>query len=140
MKMTKLEDIPKRDFYQVPEGFFEALPGQIRSRMDERSSVWFRRPQFKLAYSAMLILLIPVLAILGVNYSNSGLQNELSAIGKEELVEYLEAEISLLDITSGLSENENIFDDIMQETLHFEDDGIEEQLLLDLERYSDETL
>ncbi|MEO5976572.1 MAG: hypothetical protein ABIS36_12440 [Chryseolinea sp.] len=35
--MKKLEDIPKKDIFNVPEGYFENLPGIIQSRVTKSS-------------------------------------------------------------------------------------------------------
>jgi hypothetical protein len=42
--MKKLEDIPKKTIFEVPEGYFDKLPGVIQSRIAEQNPVKERIP------------------------------------------------------------------------------------------------
>ena len=45
--MKKLEDIPKKEIFDVPDGYFEKLPGKIQARIS--GSVPFTEPKVKLS-------------------------------------------------------------------------------------------
>lgn len=61
--MKKLEDIPKKDHFSVPEGYFEALPGRISARIEQKTSV-LERPVFR--YTLQYALPALVLFVLGI--------------------------------------------------------------------------
>jgi hypothetical protein len=57
--MKKLEDIPKKEIFEVPEGYFEKLPGIIQARVSERqSSLQFSFARFSIRYVLPAFLLI----------------------------------------------------------------------------------
>ncbi len=52
--MKRLEDIPKKDIFEAPEGYFERLPSIIQSRVVAESNsrwTWFDQPVWKYALS-----------------------------------------------------------------------------------------
>jgi hypothetical protein len=69
------------------------------------------------------------------------IQEELSEISDERLINYLEsADISLVDIIEEISIDEDTYLEIMKENFTFDSDKIEEEILLNLLKYSDELL
>ena len=103
--MKKLEDIPKKEIFTVPDGYFEMLPGVIQSRIAEK------QPQSRLAVSFGLRYALPVVVLLAIGafwYTSLAPTDDaetiLSAVDTESLVAYLdESEIStdeLLDIAN----------------------------------------
>jgi hypothetical protein len=86
--MKKLEDIPKKDLFKAPDGYFDKLPGIIQARVakPEPKSIWV--PVLKFA--------LPVLALVTVGvfwFSNPTVQNvetELAGINTEQLMAYLD--------------------------------------------------
>ncbi|MBN8652785.1 MAG: hypothetical protein J0L67_15235 [Cytophagales bacterium] len=86
--MKKLEDIPKKDLFKAPDGYFDKLPGIIQARVakPEPKSIWV--PVLKFA--------LPVLALVTVGvfwFSNPTVQNvetELAGINTEQLIAYLD--------------------------------------------------
>lgn len=86
--MKKLEDIPKKDLFKAPDGYFDKLPGIIQARVakPEPESIWV--PVLKFA--------LPVLALVTVGvfwFSNPTVQNvetELAGINTEQLIAYLD--------------------------------------------------
>src|SRR6218665_3171613 len=84
----KLEDIPKKDIFDVPEGYFEKLPGVIQARVAKPS----RQPSFRLT----LAYALPVVAVLafgiywfiGTEHPAS-VETALMEIPTQELVAYL---------------------------------------------------
>lgn len=61
--MKKLEDIPKKDHFSAPEGYFEALPGRMSARIEKESGL-LKRPVFR--YTLQYALPVLVLFILGI--------------------------------------------------------------------------
>ncbi|MBS1544368.1 MAG: hypothetical protein JST14_12085 [Bacteroidetes bacterium] len=56
--MKRLEDIPKKDIFEAPEGYFDRLPSVIQSRVTtESSSRWtlFAQPAWKYALSLVFL-------------------------------------------------------------------------------------
>lgn len=134
--MKKLEDIPKKELFKAPEGYFEKLPGIIQARVakPESNTIWI--PVLKFA--------LPVVALLTAGifwFSNPAAQNfesELASINTEQLMAYLEnTEIAWEDTEVDEEWNEDDlieFEDRVYST--FTTDGSELDLLneiLDLE-------
>jgi len=90
--MGKLEDIPKKDFFNAPEGYFESLPGRVQARIgkDHRFS---RNPivSFSLKYALPAVFLAAA-GIFWFTSSNrpADVDKMLSAIRTEDLVAYLD--------------------------------------------------
>lgn len=86
--MRKLEDIPKKDLFTAPDGYFDKLPGIIQARVakPEPKSVWL--PVLKFA--------LPVVALVTVGifwFSNptvKSVEAELASINTEQLIAYLD--------------------------------------------------
>jgi hypothetical protein len=90
--MKKLEDIPKKQIFEVPEGYFEKLPGIIQSRVaTERreTSLWGRR-SLSLQYVLPAVVLIAA-GIFWFTRSQSDLttENILASVQTQDLVTYL---------------------------------------------------
>lgn len=90
--MKKLEDIPKKQIFEVPDGYFEKLPGIIQSRVgkdrEERSGWSVYR--FSLQYAVPVVILVAA-GIFWFTRSQSDLSTEniLASIQTEDLVAYL---------------------------------------------------
>jgi len=90
--MKKLEDIPKKEIFNVPEGYFEKLPGVIQSRVsaDQKSETRF---SFQLAVRyALPVLIVGVTAFWFYRSSQQtdSMENMLADIQTADLVAYLE--------------------------------------------------
>jgi hypothetical protein len=88
--MKKLEDIPKKEVFNVPDGYFDKLPGIIQARVakpeKESSPVW----GFALRYALPTVVLLAV-GIVWFNQSSKVVDAEqlLSSIQTEDLLAYL---------------------------------------------------
>lgn len=86
--MKKLEDIPKKDLFKAPDGYFDKLPGIIQARL--------AKPEPKSMWVPVLKFALPVLALVTVGifwFSNptvQSLENELAGINTEQLIAYLD--------------------------------------------------
>ena len=87
--MSKLEDIPKKSIFKVPEGYFEQLPTTLQARMARehqhtpaRSIVWF---------SLKFVLPVVALIVAGIFWfrPNAPVFDELEEIDTEQIALYL---------------------------------------------------
>ena len=62
--MKKLENIPKKNIYQVPDGYFDKLPGMIQARVAEERV----KPQVTFSWINTLKYAFPVLLIAGAGF------------------------------------------------------------------------
>lgn len=90
--MKKLEDIPKKQIFEVPEGYFEKLPGIIQSRVAtarSETSLWGAR-SLSLQYVLPAVVLISA-GIFWFTRSQSDLttENILASVQTQDLVTYL---------------------------------------------------
>jgi hypothetical protein len=86
--MKKLEDIPKKDLFKAPDGYFDKLPGIIQARVSkpEPKSIWV--PVLKFALPVLVLVTVGVFW-----FSNPAVQNietELAGINTEQLMAYLD--------------------------------------------------
>lgn len=87
----KLEEIPKKNIFETPEGYFEKLPMEIQSRIQEKKVVW-QRPvvRYSLRYAIPAILLLMVV-YLGVRPDRIQDPEEIIAqVSSEDLLAYIE--------------------------------------------------
>ena len=93
--MKKLEDIPKKNIFEVPEGYFERLPGMIQTRTSASGPSAVRVS----SWSKALRYALPVVLLAGAGifwYQNNSLssrvnvQSELASIQSDQLAAYLD--------------------------------------------------
>lgn len=132
----KLEDIPKKNVFKEPEGYFDKLPGVIQSRIAEKAP----QPFFYTSWGVVLKYALPAfiagIALLFILRSNNSINNPeelLASVSSEELTYYLvESDLSteeLLDIAD--LDGEDI--DALNESVFYQD--FDSELL---EEYADE--
>lgn len=90
--MKKLEDIPKKQIFEVPDGYFEKLPGIIQSRVTQHreEKKWW----LEYHYSLRLALPAIVLLVAGIFWFSDSpkdvdAENMLASIQTEDLITYL---------------------------------------------------
>ncbi|HMJ68115.1 MAG TPA: hypothetical protein VK508_04435 [Cyclobacteriaceae bacterium] len=88
--MKKLEDIPKKNIYEVPDGYFDQLPTVIQARMAKETG---RTPlavalRFSLKYALPVIVLV-ITGILWFRPAPS-VQMQLSEIDASQVALYLD--------------------------------------------------
>ena len=90
--MKKLEDIPKKQNFEVPEGYFEKLPGIIQSRVTQQH----KESSWGFDHRVALRFAVPVVILLAVGifwYSSSpmdkSVENILASVQTEDLITYL---------------------------------------------------
>jgi hypothetical protein len=90
--MKKLEDIPKRKVFNVPEGYFENLPGIIQARVSTQVKEKETRPVF--AYALRYTVPLVVVFALAIFWFNrraevTSAESILASVQTEDLVAYL---------------------------------------------------
>jgi hypothetical protein len=131
--MKNLEDIPKKTIFEVPEGYFEKLPGVIQSRIAEQNPVRERISYFafSLRYALPAIVLIAASIFVYESYYNAqptDAESILASVDSQDLVDYLdEDEVSIEDILEDVGA-----DDINPDELNTMELDFSEEDLLDL--------
>ena len=91
--MKKLEDIPKKRVFDVPEGYFDSLPGIIQARVSKPGrETAVERPAFAYALRyALPVVLVAAIAVFWVSRQSATATPEaiLASIETEDLVAYL---------------------------------------------------
>ena len=89
--MKKLEDIPKKDIFKVPGGYFENLPSVIQSRVTSQKKERAFLPSF--SYALRYALPVVILGTIGYFWFNPAepktAESILATIETEDLVAYL---------------------------------------------------
>lgn len=129
--MRKLEDIPKKNIFEVPEGYFEKLPGIIQSRVAKPEvHPWFA-PTWKFA--------LPVLALVAVGIfwfsSQPGvsIEQQLADIQTEQLIAYLDdGDLTMDDLAETVTWSETDLDELEEKVFSsIEVSGDELDILLE---------
>lgn len=109
--MKKLEDIPKKDIFNVPEGYFEELPGIIQSRVT-RSGRSQTSPVFGYAVKYGLAAVVIAAA------SFFWLQNPGAVESPEALLSSIDTE----DLVAYINDDDLSTDELLEDvSLHQED-------------------
>ncbi len=130
--MKRLEDIPKKNIFETPEGYFDKLPGIIQARIAEKENT----PSSAFSFVAVLRYAIPVLAVAIALFfvfrqdDLSGNPEELlAAVSTEELSYYLiESDFSTDELLDNLDLSEVDISALNDEILSpdFDNDLLEE--------------
>jgi hypothetical protein len=88
--MKKLEDLPKRADYKVPDGYFDQLPLRIQGRLSApRRQEWKLGVGWVARYSIPLVILLTA-GIYWYQQANSSLSDKLERINAEQLSFFVE--------------------------------------------------
>lgn len=90
--MKKLEDIPKKNIFEVPDGYFNRLPGVIQSRIAEKNMAPVEITAFSLMlrYALPAIILVAATLFIYKNYfTHKTAEAQLALISTEALSDYL---------------------------------------------------
>ena len=122
--MKKLDDIPKKSVFEVPEGYFDRLPGIIQARLvqDEvnRKTVsgWLVYLGYSLKYA------LPVVAIAAASFyylnmpADQSTKDLLASVDTAYLVAYLEdADVSTEDLLENVSLDQDEASAIQESTM-----------------------
>ncbi|MCX8492080.1 MAG: hypothetical protein ORN54_13545 [Cyclobacteriaceae bacterium] len=128
--MKHLDDIPKKQPFTVPDGYFEDLPMRIQAKIQktERRSFWI--PEFNLALKfalpVVLVGIISVIVWINLPKTEDALVN-LDAVPTEQLLAYLEAdEISTEEIIENVSFTNEDVNSLYQQLGEFTSNELDE--------------
>ncbi len=91
--MKKLNDIPKKNIYEVPDGYFEKLPGVIQSRVAAKETI---QPSFIYHFRYHIQVLVLAIAMIGVWIFRTNIKDDknaeelLASVDTPSLIAYLE--------------------------------------------------
>lgn len=132
--MKKLENIPKKQVFEVPEGYFESLPGKIQARIvhgktDREPAFVFR---YKLQYAIPLVALFTV-GIFWYSTMNppTDIEGILASVQTEDLVAYLgNSEMTTEELLESVEFNSGDLREIETKAyqLNLEDEELEDVL------------
>jgi hypothetical protein len=115
----KLEDIPKKGVFKVPDGYFDELPSQIQTRIEQakpvREQSFFYR--YKLHYALLAVAFLAVAIFLFTPKSSSAdAETLLAAVSTEDLISYLnESEITTDEVFNHIDFDDTDVDEIETE-------------------------
>jgi len=89
----KLEDINKDNIFKVPDNYFENFPERLQKRIEEteqqkKTPVIRLRPIINIAAAAVILMFV-VYGITQINDNSTSVDQILSEISSEDLVNYL---------------------------------------------------
>ena len=90
--MKKLDDIPKKQNFEVPEGYFEKLPGIIQSRITQQTKEksWGFDLGFALRFAVPVVILLAVgIFWYSRSHMEKSVENILASVQTEDLITYL---------------------------------------------------
>lgn len=126
--MKKLEDIPKKKVFDVPEGYFDSLPTRIQARLvspaGERHIIYRYRLQY--ALPVMLTIAAAIFWLTPVT-SKPDVERMLASVPSDQLVAFLsESDITTDDLLNNVDFSEEEIEHIEAESygLGLEDDDL----------------
>jgi hypothetical protein len=90
--MKKLENIPKKQNFEVPDRYFEKLPGIIQSRVAQqhKETSWGLDRRFALRFAVPFVIFLTA-GLFWYNHSqmDKSAENILASVQTEDLITYL---------------------------------------------------
>jgi hypothetical protein len=102
--MKKLEDLPKKVDYKVPDGYFDSLPGRIQAKVTAG-----KKPAWQFSLGLTMRYAVPLAALVGIgifwyNQNNNSIVDELAEIDENQLSWFLEeTELTTDELASSVS-------------------------------------
>lgn len=136
----KLEDIPKKEIFNVPEGYFDGLPSKIQARIDAQKTG--QQESFVFKYKLQYALPMVAILALGIFWfsqfsQTTDAESLLASVETEDLIAYLgESEITTDDVLNHVEFNSEDLEEIESEVyeLQLDDELLDRDLNeLDLE-------
>lgn len=130
----KLDELPKKQLYSVPDNYFKELPSIIQARVVKPEQA--RTPALvwssALRYALPVIALVMMLVYFGVRLKNDDIdvQAMIDEIPTEELISYItESEITTDELLSLIDLNELDVDGMVDENIELLNDNEWDNLL-----------
>src|SRR5258708_37341727 len=106
--MKKLEDIPKKNVFEVPEGYFDRLPGIIHARTAEVKieSQWMPHLRYSLKYALPALVIALAAFFYLMEPAVQSAEELLASVDTANLIAYLEeSDISSDDLLDNIPLN-----------------------------------
>lgn len=103
----KLEEIEKKNIFEVPEGYFDALPMAIQKRVESKVQRTSSLPSFAFSFKYAFPLLFVTIATVFIYksyFESASTENLIESVNTETLVAYLsESEITEEEIIKSVN-------------------------------------
>ena len=133
--MKKLEDLPKKNPFEAPEGYFDRLPGIIQSRVAEKetSRSWNPTMRLGLQYSLPALILFTAAVIYFRTPEVLSAEELLASVDSESLVAYLgETDLNTDELLEAVDLDVDEVDAIQESSLdEIELDEVDVEILSD---------
>ncbi len=98
--MKKLEEISKKNIFEVPDGYFDRLPLKIQAKVESAKPSTSSSPSFALVFRyALPLVLVGIAAYLFWPKPNQSQDDLLASISTESLISFLnETDMSTEDL------------------------------------------
>lgn len=128
--MNKQNEIPKKLPFEVPEGYFDTLPGIIQSRVAKQPQEGTPYFRFALQYAIPVVIVAAAALFFLMPEKHQSTESLLASVSTEELVAYLEeSDMTTEDLVNGYTFDEATLDALEAEVyFNFE---LDENLTLD---------
>ncbi|MFN3840136.1 MAG: hypothetical protein ACK4RF_05470 [Cyclobacteriaceae bacterium] len=116
--MKNLENIPKKGIYQVPDGYFDRLPGIIQARIAETEPRQIEQPYLRFAfrYALPVILLVTIGIFIIRPKATQGAEEMLASVNTTDLVSYLQdTDITVDQLLYAINIDDELADAIEEE-------------------------
>ncbi len=130
----KLEDLPKKQLYSVPDNYFDELPGIIQASVVKPEHI--RSPSVfwsaSLRYALPVLALVMMLVYFGIRINNNSIdvQAMLDDISTEDLVLYItESELTTDELLSLIDINELDVEGLVDDNIEILNDSEWEDIL-----------
>ena len=119
-KRITLDQISKKNFQQVPEGYFDQLPSMIQTKIDEESKV--KTPVFTVGFNwqtasiaAAVVLILVFSGVFNTVDSSRSVEDILAEVSVDDIIDYLDySEISTIEIVAELDIDEADIDAFLE--------------------------
>lgn len=128
MKYT-LDDIDKKQGFEVPKGYFEDFPMKIQKRIEKEKTETksLRLPSWSLAMAASIVVIVSFVLIFNSNTVTA--EDMLAEIAEEDLVAYIgQLEMDEYDLADAFPDEAGVieFEDInIFENMDIEDESLD---------------
>jgi hypothetical protein len=134
--MRKLDDIPKKHPFNVPDDYFDQLPGKIQARVQgkERDVIQVWAPALRYALAMFVVAAVAFVWLWGGPDSSDAKSPEtiLASLETADLIAYLnEGEITTDELLEGVAFNSDDANEIEEAVFNLDLDGTDLNSLMD---------
>ena len=138
----KLDKIPKKEIFNVPENYLQNLPLKIQGRVHKKVTSFNPVINWKYAFASLTLLLVIVLTFIFKKEPVSNIQQLLCDTNTKELILYLELnDIYQNNFNYDLKISDEFYNEIINNNLNLDLKILEEEIFyMDMEDLPDEYL